>query len=400
MSESTALKKQTTGKTDVCPVFVRLTLPPGGLRLERGGILSEVVVAFETYGKLNAARDNAILLCHALTGSSHAADLPNTAAQNFPQLPRITVPERSHLLSRITHYPGWWNEAIGPGKALDTTRYCVIVPNILGSCYGTTGPLTANPDTGEPYRIQFPPVTVRDMVTVQALLVQQLGIPRLAAVVGGSLGGMQVLEWAAMFPDMVERIIPIATSAAHSPWAIALNEIARQAIFTDPAWQNGFYREQPRQGMALARMAAMISYRSFPSFLQKFQRDVVSTQQAFPGVTETPQFQVESYLHYQGQKFYQRFDANSYLFLTRAMDWHDVGQGRGGVETVLASITQPALVVGIDSDVLYPVAEQKYLATHLPNSTYAEITSLHGHDAFLIEWDQVNGLIRQFLSDS
>ncbi len=400
MSVTLGTKNKSGVGLGVHPTWVRLPLPAEGLRLQQGSVLPEVIVAFETYGELNAARDNAILLCHALTGSSHAADLPNTAQLNFPHVQSVRVKAQTHLLDRIQQYPGWWNGAIGPGKALDTDQYCIIVPNILGSCYGTTGPLSLNPNTGKPYRTNFPIITVRDMVKVQVLLLDLLGIEKLTAVVGGSLGGMQVLEWAAMYPERVERIIPIASSAAHSPWAIAFNEVARQAIMTDPHWQNGDYDQQPQQGLRVARMAAMISYRSFPSFEQKFGREVVNRDSPVSNVTQTPQFQIESYLHYQGQKFYQRFDANSYLYLTRAMDWHDLAAKRGTLETILRRISHTALVIGIDSDVLYPTPEQQFLAKHLPNARYAEITSPHGHDAFLIEWNQVNALIGDFLKNS
>ncbi len=383
------------------PAFLKLELPQEGFQLERGGCLREIHVAFECYGKLNDVRDNVILVCHALTGSSHAADLPNTAYLNFPHLSLNSGPPgEEHLLHRIERYPGWWDGAIGPGKALDTDRFCILVPNILGSCYGTTGPMSKPPGQHAPYNTSFPDVTIRDMVAVQALWIQQLGIKRLHAVVGGSLGGMQVLEWALMFPEIVQRIIPIATTAAHSPWAIAFNEIARLAIMNDPAWQEGHYTSQPKKGMALARMAAMISYRSFASFHQKFGRQKrfeVDKQNAF---SRSPVFQIESYLHYQGEKFLNRFDANSYIILTRAMDWHDVAAGRGELTEVLRSIHHPALVIGIDSDVLYPVEEQKFLANHLPDARYAEIVSPHGHDAFLIEWKQLTQMIKKFVENS
>ncbi len=369
-----------------------IPLPPEGLPLERGGTLPEVTVAVEVYGHLNAARDNVIWVCHALTGSAHAADLPNTAVQNFPHLEWQTPHESDNLLATIADYPGWWHGVIGPGKALDTDSYCVIVPNILGSCYGTTGPLSMNPQTDKPYRRTFPAITVRDMVRVQKLLLDLLEIPRIT-VIGGSLGGMQVLEWAIMFPERVQRLIPIATSAAHSPWAIAWNEIARQAILQDPRWQNGNYTQQPRQGMALARMAAMISYRSFISFQQKFGRERRPAESAPP---EGEQFQVASYLHYQGEKFYRRFDANSYLTLTEAMDWHDVGEGRGDVAEVLATIHQPACVIGIPTDHLYPVSEQQFLVEHIPGAHWQVLNSVHGHDGFLIEWPALNRILREF----
>lgn len=376
--------------------LVKLPLPPGGFQLERGGILPEITVAFESYGYINATRDNVILLCHALTGSAHAADLPNTARENFPHLQWEKAVDGTHLLPAIREYPGWWSPLIGPGKALDTEKYCILVPNILGSCYGSTGPLSLNPETGKPYQQMFPAITVRDMVRVQEKWLQLLGIKRVT-VIGGSLGGMQVLEWALMYPHKVHRIIPIATSAAHSPWAIAWNEIARQAIMLDPQYQEGNYAQQPWQGMALARMAAMISYRSFTSFQQKFGRQQLKMEQS-TAQRKKPQFQVESYLHYQGEKFYRRFDANSYINLTRAMDWHDVGEGRGDVAAVLGRIQQPACVIGIPSDNLYPLEEQKFLSWHIPRARWYELKSLHGHDGFLIEWEALQVIISQFLN--
>lgn len=348
--------------------------------LELGGKLQRVDVAYETYGTLNAEGTNAILVCHALTGNAHAANLP--PYQNGQE--------------------GWWDGVIGPGKGFDTDRYCVISSNFLGSCYGTTGPTSTNPETGRAYGPDFPAITVRDMVRVQHELLTSLGVRQLVGVAGGSLGGMQVLEWALLYPGMVRSILPIATAARHSSWCIALNEAARLAITNDPSWKGGRYKEQPAKGLALARMVAMVTYRSAASFQQRFGREVQpeSTIPQFPNPfgNERPLFKIENYLRYQGRKLVDRFDANSYLTITRAMDLHDVSSGRGILEDVLGQIKARTLCVGIDSDILYPVGEQVELAQLIPGARYEEIRSPHGHDAFLIEFGKMNSLIREFLS--
>ncbi len=349
-------------------------------QLESGAQLPRLRIAYETYGSLNAECANAILVCHALTGSAHAGGTPGSNGNAMP---------------------GWWDGLIGRGKALDTSRYFVICSNILGSCYGTTGPSSIDPQTTAPYRMAFPAVTVRDMVRAQHQLLKALGVEALTSVIGGSLGGMQVLEWAIMYPDFVRSVIPVATSAQHSAWCIAFDEAQRLAITSDPAWQGGEYEDQPSAGLAIARMIAMISYRSRGSFESRFGRGL----QAGDSRTESPRifrhvpfsYQIESYLRYQGQKLVDRFDANSYLCLTRAMDLHDVGAGRGGTREALGSIRAPALCIGIDSDILYPASEQRLLSESIPGGTYREIRSIHGHDAFLIEYDQLNGFIRPFL---
>jgi homoserine O-acetyltransferase len=344
------------------------------LELEYGGDLAQVAVAFETYGELNAKGDNAVLICHALTGSAHAAGR-----------------------HRSEEVPGWWDPLIGPGKAIDTRRYFVICSNVFGGCYGTTGPSSIDPGTGRPFGVTFPRYTVRDMVRAQRRLIDRLGVSRLAAVVGGSMGGMQVLEWGAMFPELVGALVPIAIGARHSAWAIGLNEVARRAITSDPQWRGGAYPlgEQPESGLGLARAVAMLSYRSFDSLEAKFGRDRVDASRSLLGVG----FEIESYLAYQGVKLVQRFDANTYLFLTRAMDDYDLAEGRGRLDEVLAALTMPTLVLGINSDVLYPEAEQRALVELLPNGTYARINSPHGHDAFLIEMPQVAARVRGFLGE-
>jgi homoserine O-acetyltransferase len=337
------------------------------LRLELGGTLRPVDVAFETYGTLNLTGSNAILVCHALTGNAHAAGVGPDGQQ------------------------GWWDGLIGPGRAFDTNRYFVVCANFLGSCYGTTGPVSQNPATGRPYRMQFPQFTVRDMVRVQHALLGRLGVRRLAAIAGGSLGGMQVLEWALMYPEMVDAIIPIATAVRHSAWCIGLNEAGRSAIMNDPLWNNGEYDEPPAAGLALARVVAMISYRSRVSFEQRFGRN------RSPAGNGSTIFDIQSYLRYQGRKLVERFDAATYVGITNAMDAHDVTRGRGDLADVLAGIRARVLCLGIDTDVLYPVEEQKEIAAAIPGALYREITSQHGHDAFLIEFEQLNSLIGKFL---
>jgi homoserine O-acetyltransferase len=351
------------------------------LQMDCGASLFPIDVAYETYGGLNREGTNAVLVCHALTGSAHAADLPGCE-------PPAGVG------------PGWWNGIIGKGKAIDTERFFVICSNFLGSCYGTTGPTSVNPATGKPYRRAFPQMTVRDMVRVQHQLLAGLGVRRIAAVLGGSLGGMQVLEWALLYPEMVDAIIPIAAASRHSAWAIGWNEAARLAILSDPGWNNGNYVEQPARGLAVARMIAMISYRSHGSFQERFGRGTApgGSRRKNDLFTEIPaNFQVESYLRYQGEKLVNRFDANAYLFITRAMDLHDVSAGRGSLNEVLAGVKARTLAVGISSDALYPTSEVKELAGAIPGARYAEIDSIHGHDAFLIEHEQLNRILRSFL---
>jgi len=348
-----------------------LVEPLGALRLENGATL-EVEAAYEVYGRLSPAGDNAILLCHALTGSARAAG-----------------------------DQGWWDPLIGPGAAFDTNRYAVICSNILGSCYGTTGPRSVDPATGRSHAGRFPAVTVGDMVTVQHALLERLGVRSLACVAGGSLGGLQVLEWAARYPTMARSIMPVATNLAHAAWTIAFNECARQAIRNDPAFFEGDYIHRgaiPHRGLALARMVAMISYRSARSFGERFGRQVTP-----PGEEDAGRFEVESYLHYQGDKLVERFDANAYLRITEAMDAYDVGGGRNGAQAALAPFRGPALVMGIDSDILYPVWQQQEIVEVLKANgnavEYREIHSEHGHDAFLMEWSQLDAAIRAFTAN-
>jgi homoserine O-acetyltransferase len=344
------------------------------LILEYGGQLQHVAIAYETYGELNAAGDNAVLVCHALTGSAHAAGY--------------------HHRQEV---PGWWDPLIGPGKAIDTDRYFVISSNVLGGCYGTTGPSSIDPTTGRPYGIDFPRYTVRDMVEAQKRLIDALGVRSLKTVIGGSMGGMQVLEWAALYPELVRSMVPIAVGPQHSAWAIGLNEVARRAITSDPTWQGGRYPlgKQPETGLGLARAIAMLSYRSFDSFESKFGRDRAT--EANPADLLSVSFEIESYLSYQGVKLVKRFDANTYLYITKAMDDFDLGEKRTHIREVLATMKMPALVMGITSDVLYPEVEQRQLVEQLPDASYVRINSPHGHDAFLIEFPQVSAHLRRFL---
>src|SRR5690606_20513149 len=311
--------------------------------------------------------------CHALTGSAHAA------GRNARE-----------------EVPGWWDPLIGPGKAIDTDRFHVVCANVLGGCYGTTGPGSLDPETGQKYGMSFPRYTIRDMVEVQKRLLDRLGVTSLRAVIGGSMGGMQVLEWAAMYPEFVRAFVPIAIGARHSAWAIGLNEVARRAITSDPEWNDGDYpnQRQPENGLGLARAIAMLTYRSFDSLEQKFgrERDLESHGALVAS------FEIAGYLEYQGVKLVKRFDANTYLNLTLAMDDYGLADGRGTIKQVLGAMQMPALVMGIDSDVLYPEAEAKALVAKLPNASYARISSPHGHDAFLIEFPQVGVQLRKFLA--
>jgi len=381
------LARTSTGKQgsvgQVRPRLADVATPARPLNLQRGGRLERVAVAFETYGELNADGTNAVLIAHALTGSAHAAG----------------VTDREDV-------PGWWDPLIGPGKPVDTRRFFVISSNVLGGCYGTTGPSSLDPETGHPYGPDFPGYTIRDMVEVQHRLLVQLGVTSLRAVIGGSMGGMQVLEWAAAHPEMVRGIVPIAIGARHSAWAIGLNEVARRAITADPAWQGGRYalEHQPETGLGLARAIAMLTYRSYDSLEQKFGRERVNggargANAGMHGGNDAldASFQIASYLAYQGVKLVERFDANTYLSLTRAMDDYDLAEGRGTLRQVLNRMAMPALVLGIDSDVLYPEAEAKALVEHLPAARYATISSPHGHDAFLIEYPQLAAQLRRFL---
>ena len=329
---------------------------PGPLNLEMGGRLPRVQVGFRTWGTRAPGGDNAVVVCHAFTGS---ADVDR-----------------------------WWGKMFGPGQALDPDRDFVVCSNILGSCYGTTGPASLDPATGRPYLGSFPAITLRDMVHVQAELARALGIRRIRCVIGGSLGGMQTLEWALLYPDLVQGIVPVANSGRHSAWAIGISEAQRQAIVADPRWRDGRYdpAEPPADGLSAARMMAMCTYRSWESFQQRYGRR--------PQAADV--FAVESYLRYQGQQLVDRFDAATYHALTRAMDTHDVARGRGEYEEVLRELRHPALVVSIDSDVLYLPEEQREMARYMPHARLARMESPHGHDAFLIHVEELSAMVAAF----
>jgi homoserine O-acetyltransferase len=329
---------------------------PGPFALELGGRLEGVRVGYRTWGKLAPDGRNAVVVCHALTGTADA--------------------------------DSWWARMFGPGRAFDPDRDFIVCANILGSCYGTTGPVSVDSSTGRPYLGDFPPITVRDMVKLQHALGEALGIRHVRMAIGGSLGGMQVLEWALMYPELVGAIVFIASTARHSAWAIGLSEAQRQAIIADPRWRGGRYDplDPPDAGLGAARMMAMCAYRSMPSFEERFARRQQSEDL----------FAVESYLRHQGQALVERFDAATYFTLTEAMDTHDVARGRGDYEEVLRSIRQPTLVVSIDSDVLYWPAEQREVAQLVPNARLAVIDSPHGHDAFLIDVDRLSDMVVDF----
>jgi len=374
-------KKEVFSETKFQTLFKAISL-----QLECGEQLSDVTVAYQTYGKLNEFGDNVIMVHHALTGNAHLTG-------------RISQQELNNTkhLFQLTNYnkmffgkEGWWSPIVGPGLAIDTNKYFVVCSNVLGSCYGTTGPTSINGITEQSYNMDFPEITVRDMVNVQKELMDLLGVKKIKLAIGGSLGGMQVLEWAIMYGEMIESIMPIGASSGHSAWAIGLNEASRNAIKNDPKWEKGNYEEQPELGIGLARKIAMISYRSYESFNKKFDRELSKKK--------THEFDIESYLNYQGEKLTKRFDANSYLYLSKAMDLHDVGRNRGGIKAVLNQINCKTTCVGISSDILYPPEEQKEIADNIPSANYVEINSIHGHDAFLIEFEQMGKIIRDFLN--
>ncbi|MGB0671019.1 MAG: homoserine O-acetyltransferase MetX [Rhodospirillales bacterium] len=354
--------------------------PSGALALDCGILLDEVDVAYQVWGTLNAERSNAILVCHALTGDHFAAGI-----------------------HPITGKQGWWEPLIGPGKILDTDRYFIICSNILGGCLGTTGPKSTNPKTGVPWGLDFPVITIRDMVRAQALLVDHLGIDKLFAVIGGSMGGMQALEWAACYPDRLGACIPIATACYHTAQNIAFHEVGRQAIMADPDWCGGDYRVQgksPNRGLSVARMAAHITYLSEPALQTKFGRRLQDRERI--GFGFDADFQVESYLRHQGSTFVERFDANSYLYITRAMDYFDLAERYDGqLGQAFRETKARFCVISFTSDWLYPTSESRRLV-HALNSvaaevSFAEVESDKGHDAFLLDEPEFHRVLQGFL---
>lgn len=343
------LKRQIAAQTQTMRVS-------GDFVLESGDVLREVDIAYRTWGDPANAAEHAVLICHALTGS---ADVE-----------------------------AWWPNVIGEGKVFDPSRDFIVCANILGSCYGTTGPVSVKPGTDRRYRADFPRISVRDMVELERVLLDELGVEFIEVVTGPSLGAMQALEWALMYPERVGSIVPIGVGGRHSAWCIGISEAQRAAIAADPNWKEGYYSDDapPHKGLAAARMMAVCTYRSWESFDQRFGRER----------REDGDYQVQSYLSHQGAKINDRFDANAYVTLTHAMHTHDLARGRGDYPEVLGRITQPALVVSVSSDALYPPEEQRCLAAHLPNAQYEILDCPHGHDGFLIETEALGAMIAAF----
>jgi homoserine O-acetyltransferase len=345
-----------------------------------GQVIPGFTLRYETYGSLNATRDNAILICHALSGDHHCAGWHTPADKK----------------------PGWWNNLIGPGKAVDTRRFFVVCANVLGGCQGSTGPSSINPATGRPYGLLFPFVTIRDMVRSQKLLLDHLGVVSLHGIIGGSMGGMQALLFAIEYPHYIHRVLAMATTGRESAQAIAFNEVGRQAIMQDPAWNHGDYTKDggPRVGLAIARMMAHITYVSDASMDRKFGRRKKDNAPS-DAYTFDQQFEVEGYLRHQGQSFINRFDANSYLYITRALDQFDLAHAYGSLEQAFAPVEAETLVVGFTSDWLFPPEQNRTLALALlragKEASYAELATDLGHDSFLLESEELYSLIRGFL---
>jgi homoserine O-acetyltransferase len=375
---------------------------PDPLDLECGRSLFPVRIAYETYGSLTPERDNAILVCHALSGDAHAAGwsaepVEESALDGFGAEER-NIAAKSGL--------GWWDGMVGPGKAFDTDRYFVVATNLIGGCRGSTGPSSIDPGTGKPYGLDFPTLTVTDMVRAERALLRELGIGSLLAVSGGSLGGMQAIEWAALFPESVASIVPIASTAALDPQGVAWNAIARNAIMADPDWQGGHYYgtgRSPKAGMAVARMVGHVTYLSSYSMAEKFGRKLRGEGALSYTVTE-PDFEVESYLRHQGEKFVRRFDANTYLYMSRALSYFDLARqyGGGSLERAVADFQAATLLICFSSDWLYPPSNSRALAEALEASgkevELHVVEAPYGHDSFLLEEARQTPMIRDFLS--
>jgi homoserine O-acetyltransferase len=357
--------------------------PDQPLKLDAGVELAPFQIAYQTYGTLNSARSNAVLICHALTGDQHAANV-----------------------HPVTGKPGWWETMVGSGKPIDTDRYFVISPNVVGACMGTTGPASINNKTGRPHGLDFPVVTIRDMVRAQAMLLDHLGIETLFAVAGGSMGAMQVLQWAVTYPERVFAALPIAGATRHSAQNIAFHEVGRQAVMADPEWRGGRYLAEgtnPRRGLAVARMAAHITYLSDAALHRKFGRRF--QDRAMPTFSFDADFEVESYLRHQGSSFVERFDANSYLYLTRAMDYFDLAADYDGVLAEAFRGTKTRFcVVSFTSDWLFPTPESRSIVHALNASSarvsFAEIVTDKGHDAFLLDEPELFAIVRGFLGSA
>jgi homoserine O-acetyltransferase len=354
--------------------------------LDSGATMSDVTIAYETWGTLDADGANAVLLCHAWTGDSHAAG----------------------GISHGHREMGWWSAMVGPGLPIDTNRYYVVCANVLGGCQGSTGPASPHPDDGRPYGSRFPVVTIRDMVRSQMRLAEHLGVVQWMSVIGGSMGGMQALEWAVMYPRRVRSLVPIATCMQATAQQIAWGGIGRQAIRLDPKWRNGDYYDAepgdgPAEGLSIARQIAQVTFRSDNVFTDRFGRDFSGRAEAGDILGMWQQYEVERYLEHHGTKIVRRFDANSYLAIGKAMDLHDVARGRGSLERAMSRVQIPTLTVGIWSDMLYPAYQQEQIqaavAANGVRSEYVEIDSPHGHDAFLINGDQIADPLDRFLGD-
>jgi homoserine O-acetyltransferase len=353
------------------------------LRLDSGATLSPLEVAYKTYGRLNATKTNAVLVCHALTGDQHASSV-----------------------NPVTGRPGWWDRVIGPGLPLDPERYFVIATNVVGGCMGSTGPASPHPKTGQPYGLGFPMITIADMVRAQAMLIEAMGIETLFAVVGGSMGGMQVLQWAADYPEKLFSAVCVAAAPRHSAQNIAFHEVGRQAIMADPDWRGGAYESQgvrPEKGLAVARMAAHITYLSEPALQRKFGRELQRDGLSWGFDAD---FQVESYLRHQGTSFVDRFDANSYLYITRALDYFDLAARHGGVlaEAFRKARAVRFCVLSFSSDWLYPTAESRDIVRALNaagcRASFAEIDTDKGHDAFFLDEPQLDAALRGFFAST
>ncbi len=355
--------------------------PPNELQLDSGAKLGPVTLAYETYGNLNADKSNVVLILHALSGDSHVAG--------------YYKPEDEK--------PGWWDNMVGPGKGIDTDKYFVVCSNIIGSCMGSTGPCTINPKTVLPYGLDFPVVTIGDMVKAQKALMEFLEIENILCVVGGSIGGMQLLEWCVHYPEMVKSAIPLATTIKHSALAIAFNEVARQAIMVDPKWNGGnyYFGPKPDMGLAVARMIGHITYLSDDAMRLKFGRRLQDKSDF--SFNFDADFQVESYLRYQGKKFVERFDANSFLYITKAADYYDFEKqhGNGSAVEAFSKIMAKFLVISFTSDWLYPTYQSKDMVKAMKKTgldvSFCEIEADWGHDAFLLPNERLSALIRGFL---
>lgn len=360
--------------------YATIATPNNPLLLDCGKELIEVSLAYETFGTLNTAKDNCILITHALTGDSHVG----------------THPDEEEL-------KGWWHDFLGPGLIFDTNKYFIICSNILGGCMGSTGPTSTNKETSKRFGTEFPLVSIRDMVNAQKRLIDSLEILCLHAVCGGSLGGMQVMQWAISYPNMVKAAIPIATTPRLSPQGIAFNEVGRRAIINDPAWNHGNYSADsfPSQGLALARMIAHITYLSDESMRNKFGRMLRNTDEY--KYSFAPEFEVESYLNYQGNKFIKRFDANSYLYITKAVDYFDLEKSYGSLTKAFSETNAKFLIMGFSTDWLYPIYQSKTIVSALQKAgkdvSYCEIDTKFGHDAFLLEYEKMAPFLINFLQN-